>query len=110
MIGIKVEVHSLNSTRGPKRVGRKRIGNRTELEEEYLPRAGGFILVQNQPKIHPSPRRRQKIMLPNGSSSDPEAQTPAPISSSRLRADFRNMSPDSAEESKDRGILFPVRG
>ena len=52
---------------------------------------------------------RRKILLPRESSSDSEGYSPPPLSSSRLRADFRDLSPESEEESRGRQTIARSR-
>ena len=85
------------------------LESRNELDEEYLPRGGGFIRVQSNLQRHSSPRWRRKIQPPTESSSDSEEPTPPPMLSSRLRADFRDMSPENAEDSRDRQGVHRTR-
>ena len=55
-------------------------------------------------------RRQRKIVLPSDSTSSSEDHSPLPLSSSRLRADFRDLSPGSKEELRERGMPLLVHG
>ena len=86
--------------------------SRGRLDEQYMPRGEGFVRVASNlehrpPPPPPPPPRRKLISLPSrlGDSSSPESECSAghpPASSSRLRVDFREMSPESSETSPNR--------
>ena len=81
--------------------------SRGRLDEEYLPRGEGFVRVASNIEHRSTPRWRKRILLPEtlGQSSSSESEGPAghlPASSSWLRVDFQDMSPDSSEISSDR--------
>ena len=59
----------------------------------YLRSGRGFIGVSHQPNPRATHRRHRKLLLPRDSSSDSEGYSLPPLSFSRLRADFRDLSP-----------------
>ena len=81
------------------------LEDRDELDDEYLPNGKDFIRVNHQPNPRTTPRRSRKILLPRESSSDAEGYSPPSLSSSRLRADFRDLSPESEAESRGRQTI-----
>ena len=88
-------------------VDRNQERNRGRLDEEYIPRGEGFVRVASNIDYRNTPHRRKTVPLPRrldeSSSSELECSVGhPPASSSRLRVDFRDMSPESSETSPDR--------
>ena len=76
------------------------LDNREDLDDEFVPSDKAFIRVGHQPRLHTTPRRRRKIVPQRDPSSSSDDYSPPPMSSSRLQADFRDLSPGSEAESR----------
>ena len=82
----------------------RNIENREDLDEEFVPSNKGFTRISQQPHVHVTPPQRRKIVPPRDWSSSSDDYSPPPLSSSRLRADFRDLSPECEAESRERYI------
>ena len=82
---------------------------RTELDDEYIPRGGEFVLVNHLPRHQGTLRWHRKIVFSRDSSLNSEDYTPPPLSSSRLGADFRELSPESEEALRERPVTPRTR-
>ena len=80
----------------------RNIKNRKDLDDEFVPSNKGFTRVSQQAHVHVTPPPRRKIVPPRDWSSSSDDYSPPPLSSSRLRADFRDLSPESEAESRGR--------
>ena len=80
----------------------RNLENREDLDDEFVPSNKGFTRVSQQPHVHVTPPRRRKIVPPRDWSSSSDDYSPPPLSSSRLRADFRDLSPGTEAESRGR--------
>ena len=80
----------------------RNLEDREYLDDEFVPSDKGFTRVSQQPHPHVTPPRHRKIVPPRDLSSSSDDYSPPPLSSSRLHADCRDLSPGSEAESTRR--------
>ena len=92
------------------RNGESQYDNRTELDDEFLPKGRGFLRRNQLPRDPVIPRQRRKIVPLRESSSSSDDHPSLPLSSSRLRADFRDLSSEGEDKLEGAPSNHRIRG